>query len=195
MSEHLPVTLPIRTADLAGRRPRSFDLRPAGEVLAAIAAVVGVSALRKLSFSGTLRPEGRRDVVLDATLGATVVQPCVVTLEPVTTRIDVPVLRRYLADLTEPEGGAEVEIPEDDTAEPLPPMIDPAAVMIEALALALPDYPRAPGAALGEAVFAAPGAAPLRDADLRPFAGLAALRDGLAAAAADPAGEDDEPGR
>ena len=78
-------------------------------------------------------------------------------------------------DVTAPEG-AEIEMPEDDTQEPLPEVIDLGAVMAEALALALPDYPRAPGAELGEAVFAAPGVAALRDADLRPFAALAKLR-------------------
>ena len=50
---------------------------------------------------------------------------------------------------------------------------------LEALALALPAYPRANGAALGEAVFAAQGVAPLRDEDLRPFSGLASLAERL----------------
>ena len=67
-------------------------------------------------------------------------------------------------------------MPEDDTAEPLPEVIDLTEVTREALALALPLYPRAPGAELGEAVFAAPGTAPIRDEDLKPFAGLAALK-------------------
>jgi hypothetical protein len=53
------------------------------------------------------------------------------------------------------------------------------AVLAEALALALPDYPRAPGAELGQAVFAEPGIEPLRDEALRPFAGLAAFKDRL----------------
>ena len=82
--------------------------------------------------------------------------------------------RRYLADMKVPEGD-EVEMPEDDTSEPLPEVIDIGAVAVEALALALPLYPRAPGAALEEAVFAEAGVAPLKDEDLRPFAGLAGL--------------------
>ena len=71
-------------------------------------------------------------------------------------------------------------MPEDDTRDPLPEVIDVATVALEALALALPLYPRAPGAELGEAVYTAPGATPLRDEDLRPFAGLAALKSRLA---------------
>jgi hypothetical protein len=37
-------------------------------------------------------------------------------------------------------------MPEDDTTEALPERLDLSAVMAEALALALPDYPRAPDA-------------------------------------------------
>lgn len=66
-------------------------------------------------------------------------------------------------------------IPSDDTQEALPEVIDAASVAIEALALALPMYPRAPGVELGEAVFTEPGKAALREGDLKPFAGLAGL--------------------
>ncbi|MDR5651709.1 YceD family protein [Ruixingdingia sedimenti] len=173
----LPYTHPVRAADLTGRRDRAFDLRPDAAACAAIAATLGINAVADLAFAGHLRPAGRADVMLEARLEATVDQPCVVTLVPVRSRIDVPVARRYVAGMAAPEG-AEVEMPEDDTLEPLPEVIDLGAVMVEALALALPDYPRAPGAELGEAVFAAPGVAALRDADLRPFAALARLRPG-----------------
>lgn len=157
----------------------SFTLTPEAPERAALAAELGLQALRKLRFAGRLIPEGRRDWRLEAELGATVVQACVVTADPVTTRIDEKVLRRYLADMPEPEAD-EVEIPEDDSAEPLPVTLDLADVMAEALALALPIYPRAPGAALGEARFAAPGTEPLTDETARPLSGLSALRDKLA---------------
>jgi uncharacterized metal-binding protein YceD (DUF177 family) len=111
-------------------------------------------------------------MALRATLEAVVVQPCSVTLAPVTTRIEEPVLRRYMPDLPMPDPGSETEMPEDDSLEPLPDAIDLAAVLAEALALALPPFPRAPGAAFGAAVFAPPGVAPLTDADASPFAVL-----------------------
>ncbi|MFC2967489.1 YceD family protein [Acidimangrovimonas pyrenivorans] len=179
MPQQLPVFHPLRVADLPARKPTRFKLRPEGETLGLIAQLVGADAVRKLSFEGALRPEGKRDFVLEARLGATVVQPCVVTLAPVTTRIEEEVVRRYLAEMPEPNGD-EVEMPEDDSAEPLPEVIDPGAVMLEALALALPLYPRVPEAELGEASFAAPGTAPLTDEAVKPFAGLAGLRDKLA---------------
>lgn len=177
MTASAPYLHPLRTADLAGRKPTRFDLKPEGEALTALAAAVGVSALSDVRFRGELRPIGRHDWALEGALSAEVEQPCVVTLAPVRSRVEDTVRRRYLSELPElPEGG-ETEMPEDDTVEALRGVIDPGRVMEEALALALPLYPRAEGAELGEAVYTAPGVAPLREAEVKPFAGLAGLRD------------------
>ncbi len=168
----------LRFADLPTGRPTEAVLEPEAEARAAIAGALGLRGLRKLRFSARLAPLGARDWQLCGTLGATVVQDCVVTLDPVTTRIDEAVERTYLAEMGWEEGG-EVEVPEDVSAEPLPESIDLAAILVEALSLALPPYPRAPGAEVGAAVFTEPGRTPMRDEDARPFAGLAALRDRL----------------
>lgn len=167
-------TLPFRVASIAGRTSTHVRFRPSGPERAAIAQALGLLDLPKMEFDGEIRPQGKRDMVLEGRLTALVVQPCSVTLEPVQTAIADPVRRQYLADFTLPEAD-EVEIPADDTIDPLPEVIDAAAVAIEALALALPLYPRAPGAELGEAVFTEPGQPPLREGDLKPFAGLAGL--------------------
>ena len=135
--------------------------------------------MKKRRFSGRLVPDGKRDWRLEGTLGATVVQPCVVTLAPVSTRIDEEITRHYMADMPELPEGAEIEMPEDDTVEPLPETLDLGVVIAEALALALPPFPRAEGATLGEAVFTEPGATPMTDEAARPFASLAGLRDKL----------------
>lgn len=175
MPQTAALSLPLRVAGLAARKPTRFDLVPGPEDLAALAAELGISGVRKLRFRGELRPAGRTDWLLEAELGATVVQPCVTTLAPVTTRIAEPVTRRYIAGW-EPPAGEEVEMPQDDSAEALPEVIDPGAVMVEALTLALPLYPRAASAGAETAVAAAPpGAAPLDDTARRPFAGLADL--------------------
>lgn len=171
----LPLSQPFRVAALSARKPTRFDLTPNREQLALLAALLDVSAVRGLRFKGEIRPLGRHDFELEAMLTATVEQPCGITLAPVITKIAETVRRRYIADMKMPEGD-EAEMPEDDLSEPLPDVIDAGAVATEALALALPLYPRAPGACLEEeAVFAPPGVAPLKDADLRPFAGLADL--------------------
>ena len=73
-----------------------------------------------------------------------------------------------------------MEVPEDDTREPLGDVIDPAAVMLEALALAVPPFPRRDDAPVpGATVVTEPGKPPMRDEDARPFAALGALRDRL----------------
>ena len=169
----------LRLSALPGRAPPAFALQPDAETRHALAEELGLARLPKLRFEGNLHPEGRGDWRLEGVLGATVVQPCAVTLEPVTTRIDVPVTRRYLADWQEPAPGTEIEMPEDDTAEPVPEVVDLAGVMAEALSLEIPEFPRAEGAALGERSATPPGAAPIAEEETKPFAGLAALRDRL----------------
>ncbi|PWE33963.1 hypothetical protein DDZ14_02020 [Maritimibacter sp. 55A14] len=168
----------LRPGELATRRETPFRVEPDAAARAAMADELDVLNLAKLRLEGSLGPSGRRDWLLRAQLGATVTQACVVTLAPVTTRIDVPVRRLYLAQMEDP-GSGEVEMPEDDTREPLPEEIDLEALMLEALALAIPPYPRAEGAALDQAIFAPRGAEPLTDEAMRPFAGLAGLKKKL----------------
>ena len=179
-----PLRHPMPVRQLSTRKATRFDLTPDEATRAALAAHVGLIALPFLRFKGEVQPKGRNDMALTATLEAVVVQPCSVTLVPVTSRLTETVERRYLADFAEATGD-EVELDGNDTDEPLPEVIDAGQVATEALILALPLYPRAAGAALGAAVFAPPGAEPLLDTDLRPFAGLAALRATLAPKAGD----------
>ena len=152
MADQPSYAQPLRVADLAQRTAVAFDLVLDAGGLAELASDIGADAVRKLSFRGTLTPKGRQDWVLAATMGATVVQPCVATLAPVTTRIDEAVTRTFAADLPHPSA-PEAEIPDDDTLEPLGPVIDPGLVLAEALALALPLYPRAPGVAYTDQTF------------------------------------------
>lgn len=171
----------LRFADLPQRKPTRFALEPDADACAALAAHLDLSGLRKLRFAGALTPLAGRDWRLTAELGATLVQPCAITLAPVTTRIDVDVTRTYCEDAALPEAaaGSEIEMPEDDTRDALPDTLDLGQVMIEALALEIPMFPRAPGADLGELQATPEGAAPLDGAAMKPFAGLAALRDKL----------------
>jgi uncharacterized metal-binding protein YceD (DUF177 family) len=160
----------IRPTGARERAAVPFDIRPDGRTCAALAGELGLEALRKLRLAGELRPSGQQDWILDATLGATIVQPCGLTLAPVTTRIDEHVLRQYLAELDGLTGADEQEMPDEDN-EALPSALDLEAVMAEALSLAIPAFPRAEGAEI----------VPVRTADFagaadedvqKPFAGL-----------------------
>jgi len=178
MSPRPPSPTALRVADLRANGAHSFDLRPTRDAMTDLAAMLEFSAIKKLTFEGVLNPLGKSDWRLTGKLGATIVQPCVVTLDPVTTRIDVPVERIYAADFEDPED-EEVEMTDEDTVERLGAWIDPAEVMHEALALAAPDYPRLPEAQTGDMIYTKPGDAPMTDDDAKPFAGLAGLKDQL----------------
>lgn len=177
MTSTTPIPERLRVASLRTGSPTRFDLRPDDAARKAIADDLGLVALRKLRFAGELIPEGRDAWRLDATLGATVVQPCVVTLDPVTTRIDEPVERTWRPQeaLSDPASGSEVEAPDDDI-DALPDVIDLRAVLTEALALSLPLYPHADGAeAAAQALDSA--AAPLpEDERPNPFAALEGMK-------------------
>lgn len=169
----------FRTGGLSPRKPTRFAYQPDSATREALARGLGLLALRKLDFTGQITPDGRDAMVLTGTLTAECDQPCIVTLAPVRARINEAVRRRFVAGLSQPDAD-EMEMPDDDTEEPMPETIDIAEIAAEALMLALPLYPRAPGAELGSVVHAPEGVAPLADSDLKPFAGLAALAGRLA---------------
>lgn len=175
-SGHLP-SQPYRSAQVSGKKPLHFTFAPDAAARAQIAAEVSLLDLPEFSFAGVLSPKGRADVTLTAHLTALVIQPCGITLAPVRSRLTEEVQRSYLHDFAQPDADESEIGPED--LDPLPEIIDVAAIAIEALALLLPLYPRARGAELAESIFAPPGVTPLKDADLRPFAGLAGLAAAL----------------
>jgi uncharacterized metal-binding protein YceD (DUF177 family) len=172
----------IPVARLARRGGLDVELVPDAAARAALAAELALLDLPKLRLSGRITPDGDSGWRLDATLGATVVQSCGVTLQPVTTRIDEAVTRRYARDTGEPEprAGEEIEMPEDDTLEPLAEVIDLDAVLTEALALALPIAPRRADAGPARAAAAPDDAAPDDGDPPGPFDALSGLRDRLA---------------
>ena len=171
----------VRFADLPNRKRSHVTLTPDAPQRASLAVALDVPAIKKLKFDVALIPMGKRDWRLEGVMGATVQQECVVTLEPISTRIDEDVVRTYVADFDHPNE-EEVELSEDDTADPLPATLDLYDVALEALALSLPAYPRKDGAETGtdgRAMFTEPGKEAMTDEQARPFAGLGALRDAL----------------
>jgi uncharacterized metal-binding protein YceD (DUF177 family) len=169
----------IELAAIRDREEFAFEIRPEPAEAAALARLMGAISVRRMRFAGRLVALPSQGWQLEALLGATVVQPCVVTLEPVTTRIDQDVTRRYLPANGLTQAEVAIDPDEDDEVEPLGPRIDLGLVAIEALALALPAYPRSPGATLTPEAFAARDARASGDAEAKPFAALAALKDKL----------------
>ena len=157
-----------------------IDINPAKSALTGLAESLGVPAVRKLRVRGTIERTGPGTVVLTGEVGATVEQTCVVTLEPVTSRIDEPFRRNFEADLPTVEDDYQLRENEDVDIDRLGPEINLTEIVVETLALALPPYPRADGADFAPTQFAAPGVEPMTDEAARPFAALSALKEKLA---------------
>lgn len=130
---------------------------------AALADRLGLLALHGFHAELTLRPERDGAVLATGTLGASVEQACVVTLEPVAQRVHEAVRLRIL-----PEGQAASEDPDaEDEVETERGMAELGEVLAQWLALALDPYPRLEGASLPDQA---------TDADEKPFAALSRLR-------------------
>lgn len=171
----------IRLADASIRidqmpvHGRAVEIKPSAEELEAVATQLGVTSvaglhatLHAVKFRGGVRVTGR--------LTATVTQPSVVTLEPVTQEIAEPIDRIFLPGGEKDyaaAAGAEVFV--DLEGEDMPDHFegteaDVTELIVETLALAIDPYPRAPGESLDDL-----GLKPDLPEE-HPFAALAALK-------------------
>lgn len=179
MSDPDPLLVSVPVAKLKPGETRRFDLVATAPELEELRNGLGLDGLAKLRLVAELKPMGSVDWRLSGHLGATITQACVVTLDPVKTRIEADFSRDLLAHWSAPQDSEAEMADGQEDVEPLGDSIDLAALASEIIALHTPDYPRADGVELGPAVFSEPGVAPMTDEDAKPFAGLAALRDKL----------------
>lgn len=145
---------------------------------AALAADLGLQAIDSLSAEVALTPRGRREIALEGTIKAEIVQTCVVSLVPVPQTVEESFSLRLLRGPREaatPKPHAEIQI---DPDAPEPPevlagnTIDLGEIVTEHFVLGIDPYPRAPGAELP------PEAADPGDSKESPFAALASLKKG-----------------
>jgi uncharacterized metal-binding protein YceD (DUF177 family) len=154
---------------------RDLQLSVAEEERKEIAGVLGITEIQHLDvtlhavkFRGGMRVTGR--------LTAAIVQPSVVTLEPVRQEIDEPIDRVFLPGGEKPHAAtANAEIFVDLEGEDIPdhfegPEADLSGLIIETLALAIDPYPRAEGESLDTLGLPRP------DEDESPFASLKSLK-------------------
>lgn len=130
----------------------------------ALAQRFGVSAIRSVTADVVLRRKGRSHLILlEGRLKAEVEQACVVTLEPVTERLDERFTLRFTLDPakagTESTADAGMEIMVDPEADDPPEAVGPGGVIdvgeavAQQLSLAINPYPRAQGLAPEGEVF------------------------------------------
>jgi uncharacterized metal-binding protein YceD (DUF177 family) len=175
MTDELPFSHDYDLGDL-GRGGAEIAVVAQGEDLARIAHWADVNAVERFSATVALRRQSATRFTLDADLAADVVQECVVTLEPVKSRIERHVHRElHLAESVRLKpnetvplgaGAGDDEVPEEIGSLDY----DLAAPLLEEFALAIDPYPRAAGAE-----FAAP-----REPEVQPenpFAVLKSLKN------------------
>lgn len=166
---------PLRVARLGRAQPVPFDLSADEAERTAIADFLGLLGVATLRFKGELRAEAEDAWRMTGRLTSEITQECVSTLAPVPARIDLRVSRLFVPYPF--EGAIDLDPEDEDDPDEFEDTIDPGAVALEELALSLDPYPHAQGVEPVDARAAPPGTAPLDDAELKPFAGLAALRD------------------
>jgi len=172
--------------DRMGAGSAALDITASDGERAALAKRFGFVGLPVFSARVTVdRRPGQ--VIVEGRLRGTIVQACILTLDPVTQELDDTFRIVFRQDLTEerdPESGEALLNAQADAPEPLSGnMLDIGEIVAEQLSLAADPYPRRPGARL-EDVLPKPrkGGKSGRDTGKteqrrHPFAGLAALRD------------------
>jgi len=119
---------------------------------AALAELLRLSAVDSFSATLTVAPL-RGGIRAQGRLVADIVQPSVVTFEPVEQHVDEIVDRVFLPEehAHKPTPGSEVfvDLEDDDFPDHIDgPEVDLSALLIETLALAIDPYPRRPGESL-----------------------------------------------
>ena len=154
----------------------ALDWLASSNELAALAADLDIVGVDRASLKGRITSRGDGRYRLYGTLEAQVVQACVVTLEPVTGRIVVPLDLELMPEEAlatvadaDPDAQDEVEAP---IVEPIRNgIIDVGEIVYQEIAAALDPYPRASDATLDRTE-----AGPSDDEVTNPFAKLKKLQ-------------------
>ena len=172
-----PILDAIVRVDRLPATGRSLEVNPTEEALGNLAVSLKLSAIEAFHATLTVTPL-RGGIRALGRLTARIVQPSVVTFEPVTQSIDEPIDRVFLPEAQDhkPTPGSEIFVDLDD--EDFPdhidgPEVDLSVLLTETLALAIDPYPRLPGESL-ESLGLSDG-----QEETGPFAGLAKLKKPL----------------
>ena len=166
-----PLSRPLAAAGLA-ETASTVEADP--EEREALARHLGLESLERLEARLHITPEDGM-ITVRGTLMAELTQSCVITLEPVKSRIEASIQRLYGPGETEGAGDEDVDLTleSDDPPDPIiDGVIDLGSAVSEQLALEIDPFPRAPGAGFG-------GYESEESGEEKPFAALGALKDKL----------------
>ncbi len=155
-----------------------IDIGADADERAALARRFGLLALDSLTAKVGLTSVDGGLVRVHGTLAAKVTQACVVTLEPVMTRVEGSFERLYGAGAPEEAGGPITDADAEESPEPFTHgAVDVGEAVAEQLALELDPFPRAPGAAFDGFSNGSKSVGDDDTGDAGPFAVLARLKE------------------
>jgi uncharacterized metal-binding protein YceD (DUF177 family) len=169
---------PIEVDRIAGTPSQfQFDADPAER--SALADRFGLISLDRFHASFSLR-RLRKDLIrVKGHISASLVQACVITLEPIPAEIAEDLELDFSESVDEPGTEMDLDAEAADGPEPLSGgMIDLGEVASEQLGLAIDPYPRKAGAEVPAEWTADPAAEPASEPKVNPFAALEKLTKG-----------------
>jgi len=173
----------VRFSEINQSKPFDFNLTLSNQKVAELIKRLDLLSIKKVSLVGILSPLGVDIWSLKAELRATVKQKCVISLKPVKTIVCETINRTFsptaLQNTFEVDDDGSSPVIFDDTLQELNEYIDLAEIIFEELILILPLYPKIEGAELGSYSVTEPGAKPLNEENIKPFAQLSELKDKL----------------
>ena len=173
----------VRFSEINQSKPFDFNLALSNQKVAELIKRLDLLSIKKVSLVGKLSPLSINEWSLKAELRATVKQKCVISFKPVKTIVCETINRTFspsaLQNTFEVDDDGSSPVIFDDTLQELNEYIDLAEIIFEELILILPLYPKIEGAELGSYSVTEPGANPLNEENIKPFAKLSELKDKL----------------
>ena len=173
----------VRFSELNQSKPFEFHFMLSNQEISDLIKRLDLLDLKKVSLFGILSPININEWSLKAELRATVKQKCVVSFKPVQTIVYETINRTFsssaLQNVSAVDDDGTSPVIFDDTLHEFNDTIDLADIIFEELTLILPLYPRLEGAELGSYSVTEPGAKPLNQENVKPFAQLSGLKDKL----------------
>lgn len=171
-----PISHQLRSRDLLNSaKPVPWQFTADAAQRQALADWFDLIELASFSVDGKFKANGKDRLRFEGRLQAHGAQRCGVTLAPVPFRLD-QTLQRDWSRRNADTGEIVIDPEAEDDPDLLEDSIDIAGVALEELGLALPAWPRAPGAEFAPIAAAPNGATPIAEAEIKPFAALASLR-------------------
>ena len=173
----------VRFSEINQSKPFDFHLMLSNQKVAELVKRLDLLSIKKVSLVGVLSPLSINEWSLKAELRATVKQKCVISFKPVQTIVCETINRTFspsaLQNTFEADDDGTSPVIFDDTLHELNDEIDLTEMIFEELTLILPLYPKFEDVELGSYSVTEPGAKPLTEENIKPFAQLSELKDKL----------------